>query len=271
MTGIEPLGAMHVPYFFSAADAEGWICDPWEFAFLLNSFPQGCWTAVRHGVAVGFVTAARYEKSGWIGNLLVRKEMRGRGQGRALFERALHSLEHAGAETVWLTASLDGQPLYEKLGFAAVDRIIRWRGRSGGHAGRRQLATYSLEAMEETDRMGWGDCRGELLLAIAERGIVMHGADGFCILQVTGERVQLGPWGCRQPEIAESLLQQALEGSSPSAEIVLDAPESNRDASEILERHGFSPCGATTLMYRGSSPDYNPRHIFALASMGSIG
>ena len=271
-SGIEPFGPLHLPGFLTAAKAEGWISDPWEFEFLLKSFPEGCWVVLHEDTVAGFITAAKHDKSGWIGNLLVRKEVRGRGLGRALFERALDSLEQAGAGTVWLTASSDGEPLYRKLGFTAVDRIIRWRGKPG------TLATipsrsreYSLRSIEETDRMGWGDRRGKLLSAMAERGMVVQYADGFCMLQPAEESVQLGPWGCRRTEIAESLLAQALAAVSPSTEVVLDAPESNHHAATLLAAHGFVSCSASTLMYRGLRPDYRPERIFALASMGSSG
>ncbi len=271
-TRIAPFGPLHVPEFLTAAKAEGWISDPWELDFLLKSFPEGCWEALHGDTVAGFITAAMHERSGWIGNLLVRKEVRGRGFGRALFERALDSLGQAGAGTVWLTASSDGEPLYRKLGFSAVDRIIRWRGKPG------TLATipsrsreYSLPSIEETDRMGWGDRRGKLVSAVAERGMVVQYADGFCMLQPTEESIQLGPWGCRRPEIAESLLTQTLAVVSPSTEVVLDTPEANHHAATLLSAQGFSSCGASALMYRGSRPDYSPERIFALASMGSSG
>jgi ribosomal protein S18 acetylase RimI-like enzyme len=268
---IEPFREDHVPCFLRAADSEGWISDRWELSFLLKSFPEGCRTALRNGNPAGFVTSVCYDRSGWIGNLLVRKEMRGQGLGRALFEGALQSLEFAGADTVWLTASADGQPLYEKLGFAAIDRITRWRSRGIGRGRPYRRAAYELKSLEETDLACWGDRRSILLSAVAERGMVIVGADGFCIVRRVGERVQIGPWACRRCEGAGLLLQEGVAVAPLSAEIVLDVPASNGEAAVLLAAEGFSPVGSTALMYRGAPPAYAPDMIFAMASLGSMG
>ena len=119
--------------FFVFAAREGWICDRWEFDFLLNTFPDGCLVGRSAGKPAGFVTSVKYEKSGWIGNLVVTEEMRGRGLGRALMTRALAALQSVETETVWLTASAAGQPLYGKLGFRAIDEIRRWVGSGNGN------------------------------------------------------------------------------------------------------------------------------------------
>ena len=274
MTGmtLEPFRQRHVPDFLSAAADEGWIYDPWEFRFLLDNFPLGCWVACSHDRPVGFVTAACYGSSGWIGNLLVREEMRGNGVGRELFRRSLGALDDAGVGTVWLTASPDGEPLYGKLGFAPVDRIARWRRSGMSVAPFRQCLTgYFLADMEETDARGWGDRRSSLLSVVAQRGHVVQEPGGFCILQQTGGYVQVGPWGCVKPDAAARLLLQAVAAAPSSTDIVLDAPESNEHGMMLLGGNGFVARGRTTLMCRGRRPAYTSRNIYALASLGSMG
>lgn len=269
---IEPFAPRHVPPFLAAAAAEGWFCDPWEFTFLLDTFPEGCWSALSGGIPIGFVTAFRHEESGWIGNLLIRKEARGRGLGRALFERALTALERSGACTVWLTASAQGKLLYEKYGFEEIDRVTRLRGKAGPvQSSRHCSAGYSLAAMVETDRLGWGDRRGTLLSAVAERGMVLQEPEGFCIVQRCGGSAQLGPWGCRRPQVAATLLTEALSTLPGSTDVLLDIPESNHHCTALLSEHGFFLCGTSTLMFRGPVPRYSAERIYALASMGSMG
>ena len=274
MTGatLEPFRQRHIPDFLSAAAMEGWISDPWEFRFLLDNFPQGCWVARFQERPVGFVTAACYGSSGWIGNLLVREEVRGNGIGRELFAKALYALDEAGVERVWLTASPEGEPLYGKFGFAPVDRIAR-RHRIGlSVAPFRQCPTgYSLDYMEETDWLGWGDRRTSLLSAVAGRGRVVQEPGGFCVLQQTGGYVHVGPWGCEKPDAAARLLFHAVAAAPSSTDMVLDVPEANDDAMVLLTGNGFTVCGRTTLMFRGRCHVYRPHHIFALGSMGSMG
>jgi len=124
---VEPFHRDDIAAFLALASAERWLAEAWEFEFLLTVFPEGCF-CVRDGSGncCGFVTAIRHGRSGWIGNLIVAEQERGRGIGKLLFRTALSVLKDASAETIWLTASTSGRALYEGYGFTRVDTIIRW-------------------------------------------------------------------------------------------------------------------------------------------------
>ena len=114
--------------FLTLAAKENWICGRWELDFLLRHFPQGCLAMRIDDAPVAFITAIKYGTSGWIGNLVVSKDLRGKGIGSALMGKALAALLEAGARTVWLTASEAGRFIYERLGFDAIDAVKRWYG-----------------------------------------------------------------------------------------------------------------------------------------------
>src|SRR5512147_3174250 len=118
-----------VDTFLALAAEEQWICGRWELDFLLRRFPDGCLAARLDDGPIAFVTAMKYGESGWIGNLVVRDDQRGKGIGSGLMVKSLQTLMDAGARTVWLTASEKGRPVYEGLGFRAIDRIGRWFGK----------------------------------------------------------------------------------------------------------------------------------------------
>lgn len=256
--------------FLALAAAEGWICDRWEFDFLLRAFPQGCFVFREDGLPAGFVTSVKYDRSGWIGNLIVREGLRGRGIGAALMKKALAALAEAGTETVWLTASQDGKPMYERLGFAEMDTVFRWSGSgSGGDAPEEKTVDY--EDVMILDRAGWGDVRDLLIRAVGERGRLLGGRDGFLFRQACGEAVQLGPWGGIHAEGAAKLLDEGLAETRPGARVFLDVPGKNLTAAALLLARGFRVKGSTSLMCRGKAPIYRPEWIYALASMGSMG
>jgi len=259
-----------VDAFLELAAAEGWICDRWEFDFLLETFPQGCLVERANGRAVAFVTSVKYGRSGWIGNLLVREELRGKGIGAILMKEALNSLVEAGAETVWLTASEQGKRIYERLGFVAIDTIKRWTGmgRGGDMA---DLRGTSTAQMVNLDHAGWGDRREAIITAVAERGTVCGGYDGFLVAQPSAVGVQLGPWGCSSREAAAKHLDKGLAGAGAGVRVFLDVPVRNVAASALLYARGFRVEGTTTLMYLGNKPAYDPERVYALASMGSMG
>ena len=254
--------------FLALAKEEGWICDRWEFEFLLENFPQGCFVCREKGTALGYITSVKYGKSGWIGNLLVHPDARRRGIGRWLMESAVAGLLRSGVETVWLTASADGAGLYRKLGFLTIDSIDRWAGEGGGECGTHPVG-FDGAAIVEVDRAGWGDRRDSLLQVTSGRGRVYGSSEGFLCCQQWEDGVQIGPWGCLSGSLAKGLLEQAL--SRIAGRVFLDVPTGNLAAASLLVKKGFDIKGNNLLMYLGTKPLYRPDRVFALASMGSMG
>jgi ribosomal protein S18 acetylase RimI-like enzyme len=259
-----------IPLFLEFAAAEGWISSAWEIHFLLDAFPESCFSWREGDQAVAFVTTIKYDKSGWIGNLIVAETMRGRGIGSSLMRKAMEALLRAGAETVWLTASDLGKPIYERFGFVEIDAIKRWKGKGiGVHA--EQARHISLEEAIKMDGQGWGEMRNSLVTAALERGEMFGTDGGFLVLQDCGAFRQAGPWGCDEAGDAALLLDTVLSRIEGAFEIVLDVPERNRAAASLLASRGFCVTGRTSLMYFGARPLYRPDKIYALGSMGSMG
>ena len=265
---VTPLLKSDIAPFIFLAKEEGWICAEWELEFLLRNFPQGCLVRREAGCALGYITSIGYEKSGWIGNLLVSRESRRRGIGKTLMESALDALLRSGVETVWLTASAEGAGLYRRLGFLAVDGINRWTREGRIRAGEKP-PPFDMEAMRKVDRAGWGDRRDALLESAFARGRLYGGGDAFLCCQPWEQGTQLGPWGALAEYQAEHLLDLALTGAA--GRVFLDVPAGNLAAAGFLAKRGFKIRGSNSLMYLGVPPLYEPKKIFALASMGSMG
>ena len=255
--------------FLFLAEREGWICDRWEFDFILGTFPEGCFTAkVREGNA-GFVTSIKYGTSGWIGNLIVMKELRGFGIGRLLMGKALAALAAAGAETVWLTASEEGRHLYETLGFSKIDSVTRWIGKGTGRDVKK-AGMHSRNEILAIDQGGWGDRRESLIDAALSRGRLSSLPQSFIVSQRGRTGVQIGPW-CGDAADGGILIDDALAWGGKGEKVFLDVPERNRFQAGNLSKRGFSVKGRALLMFRGLPPAYAPEKVFALGSMGSIG
>lgn len=272
---IEPFRTEDIAGFLKLAAVERWMTDPWEFDFLLHTFPQGCFTArTDFGEIAGFVTSLRHEQSGWIGNLIVAGEYRGRGIGEHLFTAALGALRSAGADTFWLTALKSGTPLYEKYGFTGIDTIIRWVGE-----GRQQHAAIGLpndlsilsRSGADVDCKAWGDRRNALLAATVGRGRLLHDESGFISLQPYGDSVQIGPFSAVNSASAEHLFGSARRTVRLGTKVFVDAPISNRSALHLFNRKRMKIAGSTLLMYAGKKPHYRPELIYGLATLGSCG
>ena len=261
--------------FLKLATEENWVAEPWEFEFLLSDFPQGCFAArADNGETVGFVTALLHERSGWIGNLIVAEQFRGRGIGAGLFRNAVEALQSSGAETVWLTASKSGAPLYEKHGFTGIDTIIRWVG-----TGRQQHAPDSApekcaglaSVSYDIDTHAWSDRRTALLDATSRRGTLLQNGSGFIVMQPCGNSVQIGPFSALDDTTAERLFEDAFRTIPMGTKVLVDAPTSNRTALRLFNRRNMKIAGSNLLMYAGMKPDYRSELIYGLATMGSSG
>lgn len=272
---IEPFCTDDIESFLTLAAAENWVAEAWEFQFLLSEFPQGCFVAREaSGQTVGFVTALLHGNSGWIGNLIVAQQFRGQGIGEALFKSAVESLQMASVETIWLTASPSGTPLYEKHGFKDVDTIIRWigtgRGRHAAHVPSVQEDALAVVS-HALDSQSWGDCRSILLETTARRGTLLQNEAGFVVLQPCGDALQFGPFSAANDTSAERLFDAAARTVTLGTRILVDAPASNRSALRLFNRRKMRIAGRNALMYAGKKPDYRPEFLYGLASMGSCG
>jgi N-acetylglutamate synthase-like GNAT family acetyltransferase len=272
---IEPFRTDDIASFMLLAASENWVAETWEFELLLSEFSPGCFVARGElGETAGFITSLRHEQSGWIGNLIVAAEQRGRGIGESLFVNSLKALWSVGVETVWLTASKSGRSLYEKHGFTSIDTVNRWVGIGGQQGGAHGVAAGHAgvtDAMRENDYQAWGDVRESLLSVTAGRGVVQSDESGFLVQQPCGAAVQFGPFSAANDSSAERLFGDASANCMSGTKILLDAPESNRAAELLFTSKKMRIAGSNCLMYAGIKPHYRPELIYGLATMGSCG
>jgi ribosomal protein S18 acetylase RimI-like enzyme len=261
--------------FLKLAAAEEWLAEPWEFKFLLAEFSQGCFTARGDDAkAIGFVTSLRHERSGWIGNLIVHPAYRGKGIGERLFKKVIEALFDSGVETLWLTASKSGMPLYQKFGFTSIDTIIRWGG-SGRQRSTGQEAAATDKAVDallnDIDSRAWGDRRDALVAVTAGRGRVLQEESGFVVVQQCEGFRQLGPFSAAGCGTADALLKAALNLIPVGIRVCLDAPASNRTALKLFNQNRMRISCSNELMYAGVKPMYQSEYIYGLSTMGSCG
>lgn len=272
---IEPLRADDVAAFLKLAAAENWVAQQWEFDFLLAEFSRGCLAALSaDGERTGFVTSLRHGNSGWIGNLIVAEQSRGKGIGEALFKKALEALQMEGVETIWLTASKSGAPLYGKHGFSSVDTIVRWVGRGrqkhSTHVGAGERDVLSGGSYDLDARV-WGDRRETLLGVTAGRGTLLQNETGLLVLQPCGAAMQVGPFSASDATAAERIFDAAAATVAMGTKIILDTSASNRAALRLYNRRNMRIAGSSLLMYAGKKPEYRPEFLYGLATMGSCG
>lgn len=258
--------------FLALAEREGWRVPEQELD-LFGGILSSCAFALKAwGKSLGFVTAVAYEKNGWIGNLLVHPRWRGKGYGSRLFDHALAELARQGVETIWLTASALGRPLYEKKGFRRVDGVVRWQRELEEEAGKPKGEAMARDALFQADARVWGESRRELVGHLAEGGDVHCVGETVALLQKRSNLRVLGPWVSPNlcPRENRLVLAGILGAAGEGDQIVADVLESSPLGS-LLMAADFSVRGRCDLMAKGPGAGVDLKAAVALASLGSIG
>jgi GNAT superfamily N-acetyltransferase len=267
---ITPPEASDWEVFLALAGQEGWRIPEQELELFRGPLSEGAFTLKAENRPWGFVTTVNHEASGWVGNLLVHPDWRGRGCGGLLFDHSLEVLSRRGSESIWLTASLLGRPLYEKRGFRSVDGVVRWTL----EASRVSMAPHDGQAAEESllrgDRLVWGECRRRLLDPLLEEGTVFGYGQSAALLQKQGRVQVLGPWV--SPSLCPRENREVLAAvmGAAQADLVADVLESS-PVSSLLAAAGFRSVGRCDLMVRGEARNVDLSRLVSLASLGSMG
>jgi N-acetylglutamate synthase-like GNAT family acetyltransferase len=255
--------------FLRCAAHEGWRV-PFREQLLFQHQWRSFFFAWRDkGATRGFVSAVGYRHSGWIGNLLIGPQYRGQGDGKRLFEEALKFINQRQLKRIWLTASDQGAPLYQRYGFEQVDTVTRWSaaGRGCGQASDVQATLNCLIALEQDC---WGEDRRDLIHALALESSLLQQTNHLALLQAGLDLWQLGPWSAAKtdPRSARLLLDAAVAATPADKELLVDVLDS-AGLELLLRQCGFARHGQNLLMYQGEKPSL--AGVMALASLGSIG
>ena len=221
----------------------------------------------------GLLSSVAYEKSAWIGNLIVPYQQRGKGYGSHLFKSAFEVLVEQGMTSIWLTASDQGRSIYEKEGFVEVDRIERWvlpppRDAIGFPLEDEKSFEYLLHA----DRLVWSENRDSLLSVLCNGGKVFTVEGAIALLQ-RGPDVQIfGPWYAYKASLRahQDLLNKMIAATNPNLPIVVDLLSSS-PLPTLCDSTGFQITGQTSLMVYGDIGSIDLKSMVSLASLGSVG
>jgi GNAT superfamily N-acetyltransferase len=258
--------------FLALARAEGWRVPKNELALYLGPLTGSAFVLRRGEEVLGFGTAVAHEKSGWVGNLIVPPDCRGLGYGALLFDHAVDVLERQGVASIWLSASAQGRPLYEKKGFAVIDGVVRWTLTAEG-SGPAEGGKTDMARLLAADAQVWGESRDRLLAPLARGGEVFACGRTVALLQGGDGMQVLGPWISPDlcPRENRHLLLAVLGGAAAErAELVTDMIESS-PLQSLLQAAGFNRQGRCDLMVKGQSRGVQLANLVALASLGSMG
>jgi len=262
-----------IPAAIAMTDLEGWGYSAADFRRLHRLEPRGCLVAVSGGKRMGLTTAVSYGKAGWIGNVIVLPEFRGKGVGAELVGRATTYLQSIGVEAVRLNAYINRVQFYEGLGFEGEYENIRFTGMApvGGNLPASGSSRPNLDQIASFDRRFFGAPRGRLLASLSNEfpgtfvSLGERKLRGYIVGQVSGDTCEIAPWVVDPAARgAARELWAVLSPKVAGATIGLSAPARSTTAMAVARWLGLRPVFRTLRMYLG-------KHAYGGRAEGIIG
>jgi GNAT superfamily N-acetyltransferase len=254
------LGVEDLPFAKGLTDGEEWNRGETDWRRLLALEPDGFFKANLDGVEAGIVGSMRYDRVSWINSLIVGKGFRGMHVAEALMRHCLDYSERSGATTIKLDSVTGVEPFYERLGFRAEFRSLRYFGKVREPRNvKNNVSTPDLDEVLALDREEIGIDRGKVLRALFSEPSARHfasrdgaGITGYLLTRQAQGRVDLGPCVVRDGDLgtAEELIRAATAAiDSPTFKLCVLGK--NEGAARMIGDLGFEPVGGTTRMSKG--------------------
>ena len=224
----------------------------------------------------GCISAVRYPGGlGFIGSFIVRRDLRGRGFGRLLLQRALEGL----ADTVGLDAPPQLQPLFERAGFSAAYRSVRFQldAREPRDRFASAVALSPLRVVDDDlvayDAACFGAKRESFLqswivqpdaVALVARSIAGGEVLGFGVGRDCREGTKIAPLFASRLDIA-AILYDTIAQRTRSPWFI-DVPTPNLAAVGFANERGMEPVLERIRMWRGTPPPIEIAKVYGVTS-----
>jgi len=265
------MGVADLPLGLRLCRQAGWNQIESDWRRFMDMQPHGCFVAELDAAPVGTTVTCSFGPVAWIAMVLVEVTARRRGVATSLLTHALNFLNSQGVETVRLDATVAGQPVYEKLGFAPEYGLTRYAGTApqvNAESHSAGVAASLLPGIVAFDRRMTGTHREKMLLRLFEEApeamrVLQRGdqLDGFVTVRRGANATQIGP--CIATSTAGPLLLSEALGRWAGRPVFVDVPCDNTDAVEAVEAKGLKAQRHFTRMYRGKRIADCPQAIWA--------
>jgi hypothetical protein len=246
-------------------------------SLLTNGYFTGFSTA--DGQVISCAGLFQYDRMASIGAVIVSKTHRGLGLARKMIDTLLDQCDQS--IPVVLTATVQGRPVYEKIGFHTAGYITTYKAQKTTPETLRVSDDIHLSSADEShlpciealDEKGAGTNRSSFLKnrmnRAAQRIIAKnehHEITGFAFGVETPANLMIGPLAANDEITALSLIRSLI--SSYSGPIRLDMQEETaKRLHESLVEAGFTKTNkAHYMMIRGKEKLNDPALLYFLAS-----
>ncbi len=268
---LQAFGPDHIEGAVALSRQENWPHRPqdWQMALQLSI---GVVALDDQGRVTGTILVTPYGADcAMINMVIVDRNVRGKGLGRRLMDQAIIL---AGDRPLRLVATVDGFPLYEKLGFAPSGTVLQYQGKVAeldAPEGVEAARADDLPTIKAMDRDAYGADREALIDALAERGqfavIRRNGAiEAYAAIRPFGRGEVLGPVIAGSAKDAKALI--SFFATSRAGAFLRVDTDSRTGIADWLGEIGLAHVGGGVTMDRPSrtgAEQARPK-IYALAN-----
>jgi len=270
----------NIRLLMSWAELEGWNPGLEDAQMFFTADRTGFYVKSLDGKPIAGVSVVKQnDEHAFLGLYLCESSHRGAGHGLQVWTAALES---SGTRSVGLDGVVDQQENYKRSGFAYLHRNIRYSGvlMDTNQAEEdvdytvRKASIDDLEIISSYDASigglkrhaffnAWFSPNTTRCLFYAERNSQAIGIVGLrqCI-----NGYKLGPWLADDSSIAMTLLAKASQ-TIAGEQVMIDVPEPNQAAVQLVKKMGLEPSFETARMYRGAQPPIDALRLFGVATL----
>lgn len=242
-----------------------------------------------NGSFTGFTTATgqviscaglfQYDKVASIGAVIVSETHRGLGLARKMIDTLLRQSDQSAP--VVLTATVQGRPVYEKIGFHTIGFIHTYKAQKTNPLALQMSDKIHLSPADEThlpsiealDEKGAGTNRSSFLKKRMERASFRliaqnehHETIGFAFGVETPANLLIGPLAANDEQTALTLIQSLISSYPGAIRLDMQEETAERLHTSLIEA-GFTKTNAAHfMMIRGNEKQNDPALLYFLAS-----
>ena len=251
-----------VPFALKLVEVVGWDQTRSDVERNLSFEPNGCFVATLNQIDVGIIDSFLYGKVGFIGNVIVDPNHRGKGIGEAMMVHAISRLRNEGVGSIRLDAVPKAITLYKRLGFKPEWSSLRFVTQASKQKEDTTIpiTKADLKEISRLDVKYFGLNRLEKLILIQNefpgycyKSMVGNDTVGYIMAREVRDGVKVGPWIC-EPEYAKNAsdLLKTIMNKTEGRTLKVGVPESNHLSVGIVEGLGFKNLPASIRMCAGS-------------------
>jgi len=263
MFHVKKMEAKDYSFAVQLSNTLDWKMTNRDFEFMSTIEPLGCFVLYDDSQKIGVATTVCYNRIGWFGSFVVKKEYRNQGAGSILLHTAITYLRNENVQKIGLYSYPELTGFYEKFGFRKDMEFIAFQGNPYKLKDSEEITVAKKDDFSKLldfDKNCIGFNRKKTLdLIFSDKNNIIYFSNqnnfikGYIATKIYNHQVEIGPLVARSnfESIVTDLLTKALfDLSGYNASIYV--PKNSKEIINLLLTFGLKKDTNLVRMFLGS-------------------